>query len=266
VAVAGFGAGAIVLATVAEAMLEAGFSVLAIFGWIGLVYGGVIVLSGLVMRFPIRPPKHCRRSGPPVMRVAGDAYFWALFVGIFCGTFAGLIIIGNLDPLAQANGISPRMAVLAISTFAVGNGIGRIVWGRITDHLARRTIVPSLLTLAVAIALLLPAAFNPYVFVLASCLVGFGFGACFVVYAALTANRYGAHHVGNIYPLIFLGYGVAGISGPMLAGWLRDATGGYGASALLTVAVLAAGMVVSALLLRAAKDTPPTLDAAPVED
>lgn len=260
VAVAGFGAGAIVLASVAEAMLESGISVLAIFGWIGLVYGGVILVSGLVMRFPVTPPRHCRRPALPLRQLTSDNFFWALFSGLFCGTFAGLIVIGNLDPLAQANGVSARMAVLGISTFAVGNGIGRIVWGRITDHLSRRAVVPSLLTLAAAIAILLPATVNAFLFVVAASFAGFGFGACFVVYAALTANRYGAHHVGNVYPLVFLAYGVAGITGPMLGGWLRDATGGYGASALLAVAVLAIGMAVSGLLLRSAKEAPAVLD------
>lgn len=252
VAVAGFGAGAIVLASVGEAMLEAGVSVLTIFRWMGVAYGVIIFLAGLIMRFPepaateaIRP----RRRAGGVWR---DVLFWTLGSAMFCGTFAGLMIIGSLSPIAQAQGISPRMAAIGVSTFAVGNGIGRIVWGRVVDVIGRRVIVPSLLTLAAAVAVLIPATFNPWVFALAACAAGFGFGANFVVHAALTAERFGIHRVGEVYPLIFLAYGVAGITGPVLGGYLRDATGGYGWSITLALAVLGIGVMLSAALLRRA--------------
>lgn len=259
IAVAGFGAGAIVLAFAVEAMVEAGFGVLSIFGWMGAVYGSLIFLAALVMRFP--PQTTTQRAARPagLRSVVGDVFFWTLCTAMFCGTFAGLMIIGSLSPLARDNGISAAMAALSISSFAVGNGLGRIVWGRVVDRIAHRAVLPSLLALAVAVALLIVATTDPWIFSLAACATGFGFGANFVVYATLTAERYGAHRVGDVYPFVFLSYGVAGITGPMLGGWLRDTTGGYAWSTSLAVCVLCVGMIVSALLLRAARRREPNL-------
>ncbi len=252
VAVAGFGAGAIVLAFVADEMIAAGHGVLTIFGWIGAVYGGLILMAAAVMRFP-QPPAATRAAHAADVRdVLRDVFFWALCAAIFCGTFAGLMVIGSLKPLAERYGVASALAAWSISSFAVGNGVGRIIWGRIVDRIGHAAVVPSLLTLAVAVAVLIPATINPWVFVLIACVTGFGFGANFVVYAALTAERFGAHRVGDVYPLVFLAYGVAGITGPMLGGWLRDASGGYVWSTLLALAVLCGGMVLGAVLLRSA--------------
>lgn len=52
------------------------------------------------------------------------------------------------------------------------------------------------------------------VFLGASFLAGAGFGACFVLYAAQVARRYGAGLVGRVYPVVFLAYGVAALTGP----------------------------------------------------
>ena len=257
IAVAGFGAGAIVLAFAGEALIEASYGVLTIFGWMGAVYGSLILLAALVMRFPPRSATRLAARPYPVRDVVGDVFFWALCAAMFCGTFAGLMIIGSLSPLARDYGISPGMAALSISSFAVGNGLGRIVWGRVVDRIGQRAVLPALLTLAMMVTVLIAATIDPWIFALAACGTGFGFGANFVVYAALTAERFGAHRVGDVYPLVFLSYGVAGIAGPMLGGWLRDATGGYVWSTSLAVAVLCGGLVLSALLLRKASRREP---------
>lgn len=261
VAVAGFGAGAIVVASLAEPLIEQGFSVLRIFGGMGVIYGAVIFAAGLVLRFPSAPHPQRKHWQLPGGRAAADPFFWALASGLFAGTFGGLIVIGSLAPLGMAQGISPRAAAIGVGLFAVGNGVGRILWGRLTDMLGPRAVLPSLACLAAAIALLIPSTAHPALFVLACCFAGANFGACFVVYAALTAARYGAHHLGHVYPLVFLAYGVAGLTGPSFAGWLRDFTGGYAYSAGLAVAVLLLGMAASFALQRIAPEKAPGVTA-----
>lgn len=91
------------------------------------------------------------------------------------------------------------------------------------------------------VAALTVAGFMPAAFVVASVLVGFGFGASFVLYAAQVAARYGMNEVGRVYPLLFLAYGAAGITGPLLGGMLHDWTGSCLWPIVASATVAAAG-------------------------
>jgi MFS family permease len=83
--------------------------------------------------------------------------------------------------------------------------------------------------------------FSPAAFIATGSLVGFGFGACFVLYAAQVAATHGVNQVGRIYPFLFLSYGIAGIAGPLLGGLLHDWTGRYSASLIMAALVSALG-------------------------
>ena len=95
--------------------------------------------------------------------------------------------------------------------------------------------------LCLVIGGLMTAGRSPAGFVVAGSLVGFGFGACFVLYAAQVAASYGGDQVGRLYPFLFLSYGIAGIAGPLLGGLLHDWTGGYSASLALGALLAALG-------------------------
>ncbi|MFP4054509.1 MAG: hypothetical protein ACLFV7_11680, partial [Phycisphaerae bacterium] len=85
--------------------------------------------------------------------------------------------------------------------------------------------------------------------------IGLGFGACFVLYAAQVASRYGLSRVGSVYPIVFLAYGLAGIAGPPLGGWLYDSTASYTPAIMLSCVVVGVGLVGSMGLLRQAKSS-----------
>ena len=226
IVVGGFGGGAIILSFMAQQLLEKGWTVLNIFHAIALVYGLVLVGVSLGLRFP---PTF---SKPPPVRIdewrvaIRDRRFLVYFVAIFSGTFAGLLVIGNLSPLLRSWGYAPQMAVIAIATFSAGNVSGRIVWGWLTDRLHDHAVVLSLLGMAFVLVFLILQ--PPFVALLAVCfLVGASFGSCFVIYATRVAAVYGTHHFPSLYPLIFLGYGVAGMLGPWAGGWLYDRAQDY---------------------------------------
>ncbi len=239
VSVAGFGAGAILLSSLITVLLRNGFGVLEIFRFVGLGYGAVICLGA---SFLIRPVFASVRAKPISLKLLlQDKGFRALATGIFCGTFAGLLVIGNLKFIGMDGGSTSETATLGISFFALGNTFGRLAWGGLFDRYGSPLIPFSLLFLGVALVLLLVVRWVPAAFPLGAFLVGFGFGACFVLYAAQVASRYGADQVSRVYPLIFLAHGVAGISGPALGGLLYDYTGSYVWSLGLGILVLAFG-------------------------
>jgi len=57
--------------------------------------------------------------------------------------------------------------------------------------------------------------------------IGFNFGGNFALFPTATAQLFGSKNVGTNYPFVFTAYGIAGIAGPMLGGFVRSATGSF---------------------------------------
>jgi OFA family oxalate/formate antiporter-like MFS transporter len=239
VAVAGFGAGAIILSSLTTVLLRNGYTVMDIFQVIGLGYGALVCLASASL---FRPPCAAGERGHLDLKyVLKDRVFRALATGIFCGTFAGLLVIGSLKPIGMDGGSTSGAATAAISLFALGNASGRLAWGWLFDRFGYSVIPLSLMFLGATLTLLLVARLAPAAFAASAFFVGFGFGACFVLYAAQVALRYGAEQVASVYPLVFLAHGVAGITGPPLGGYLYDCTRSYVWALVAGIAVLAFG-------------------------
>ena len=231
VAVGGFGGGAIVLTNLARYLLQTlNWDVFEVFRLVGFSFGGVALLGALLLSEPTGEETTEgteAEAGQSIRTHLLSGTFLLLTFGIFAGTFAGLLTIGNLKRIITGSGLSGEVATWAISIFAVGNAAGRVVWGQAHDRLgSRKTVLLSLLVLAIS---LVPLLFNlPAPVALGTVLlIGAGFGACFVVYASSMVEHFGSHLFPRLYPICFLGYGLAGITGPPVAGWLKTATGSF---------------------------------------
>lgn len=158
--------------------------------------------------------------------------FYIIFITFAVSAGAGLMSIGlmKLYPMEalQASGYSAIEASAIAGTamavfFSLANGIGRIIWGILSDHLGRRR---SVVIMTGSQALFLFAftnmAGNEYLLYVGAALIGFNFGGNFSLFPTLTADIFGNERIGQNYPYIFLSYGVGGILGPMLGGSLGD--------------------------------------------
>ncbi len=243
IAVAGFGGGAIALSWMVQLLEQHSWPALMIFRFVGLLYG-VLLLGGAFFLFRAPLSGGVSGSAPlPPIALGRSRPFWTLATGLFVGTFAGLMVIGNLKAIGLNAGLSSETATLAISVFAAGNAAGRIIWGWLFDRIGYRTITISLVLLGIAMLLLIPAQHSAVYFTVISALVGFGFGACFVVYAAQTAVFFGVKQMERIYPLVFLGYGFSGIGGPLTGGLLFDYSGEYTAAIIAGAGIVMIGVL-----------------------
>ncbi|MDH5294861.1 MAG: OFA family MFS transporter, partial [Acidimicrobiia bacterium] len=145
---------------------------------------------------------------------------------------AGLMSIGlmKLYPIEAlgANGIDEARASAIAGTamavfFSLANGMGRLVWGVLSDELGRKRSVILMAAsqgiLLLAFTSMAGAELSLYV---GAALIGFNFGGNFALFPALTADEFGDSAVGNNYPWVFLSYGFGGIVFPILGGWLGD--------------------------------------------
>lgn len=257
-AVAGFGFGALIWIKLTggfqfgpidltpgwRGLYGAGWSVNDVFKLYGILFAGLVGLGSLVM---VDPPEGWLPAGwtPPttasnrsggveftVREMIRTRQFWALF-GIFAiGSSAGLMIIGlirlfGIDALS-AGGMGVAQATIVTGTamglfYALFNGLGRIVWGTISDRLGRRNTI-SLNSLLQGIMML--AFFyvggTPLGLYAGAAIIGFNYGGNFALFPAVTADVFGNKSVGVNYPWVFLAYGVGGLIGPILGGIMGD--------------------------------------------
>ncbi len=244
VAVAGFGFGALGWVKLAGAWGNLIDSV----GLDGtfLVYGGAFALLVLVgstwMRMPpagwlptgFAPPREAGAGGedfePREMLKTPQFHLISVTFAVSAG--AGLMAIGlmklyPIQELTAAGSDAVEASAIAGTAMAVffslANGVGRIVWGTLSDVLGRkRSVVVMAASQGVLMFLFITMAGNEYLLYLGATLIGFNFGGNFALFPALTADEFGNSAVGQNYPWVFLSYGAGGIVFPILGGLLGD--------------------------------------------
>jgi OFA family oxalate/formate antiporter-like MFS transporter len=181
--------------------------------------------------------------------------FYMIFLCFVFGAGAGLMSIGlmKLFPMQalRAGGMSgdeaSAVASMAMGVcFALANGLGRIAWGTLSDKLGRKaSIFLMLATQGVLVICFQWMAGTPGLLYAGAILIGFNFGGNFSLFPTITADTFGAKHIGQNYGWVFLAYGVGGIFGPMLGGWLGDMGNFPLAFTICGVLVLAAAVLIT---------------------
>jgi OFA family oxalate/formate antiporter-like MFS transporter len=215
----------------------------------GIAFLVLVLIGASVMR---NPPKGWKPAGwvPPVAsdkdkkgmlnclprEMLRHRNFYLLW-GMFCiGALAGLMVIGNVQNFAKSptdgftsHGFSVTEAadyavIGAAVSLPIFNGLGRIVWGQVSDKIGRKKALLSMFLLqAVMMVVFFWSTTNPYLFFAVAAAIGFNFGGNFALFPASCADSFGAENVGLNYGFIFTSYGVGGIVGPILAGAVQDA-------------------------------------------
>ena len=215
----------------------------------GVAFLVLVVVGALMMR---NPPAGWKPAGwtPPVPKIGEkdsmlsmlprqmlrNRNFYLIWAMFCIGALAGLMVIGNVQNFAKsasdgftAHGFSAKDAadfavIGAAVSLPIFNGLGRIVWGQVSDRIGRRR---ALLYMFVFQAAMMIAFFyttsNPFLFFAVAALIGFNFGGNFALFPCATADCFGSENVGVNYGFVFTSYGVGGIIGPILAGAVQDA-------------------------------------------
>lgn len=250
----GYGCAAIILSALSGVLLSQGWSVLQIFRWAGFIYGPLLLLAGLTLSVPAgntgsAAVRDFRRRG-----LFTDRRFWRLTIGIFCGTFPGLALIGALKPIGSWHGFDLLTATASISALAIGNGVGRIAWGVLHDRLqSRRTDLFMLATVVASVVLFAAGGTSRIMFLASAMLLGFSYGGALAVIAAEVSAVYGVHIMGSVYPVAMIVHGIAAIMAAPLTGYGVDRTGGYWPGILLSLGVAVTGLITCAIFDKCGK-------------
>ncbi|MDO5664356.1 MAG: OFA family MFS transporter [Bacteroidia bacterium] len=161
---------------------------------------------------------------------------WLIFM---INIVAGMIFISFQSPLLQdmlkvrmPNGTdfsNPEMiASLAasgatlIAVSSIFNGLGRFVWGSVSDKIGRMPTFRILLALQALIFVLLIFVSQPVVFSVLVCVVLLCYGGGFGVLPSLTKDMYGSKLMSSLYGALLTAWSVGGIIGPQIVAFMKD--------------------------------------------
>lgn len=211
------------------------------------------------------------RATPPVAKTdaaeskPGETGAFALVWGMFfLNCLSGLGILAFQSPLMieRAKAADPSMTGTAlasagatlIAVAAIANGLGRSIWGGLSDKIGRVNTFLLLLGTQAIVFLTLPLIHHPLAFGALICYVMLCYGGGFGTIPALVGDMFGAARLGTLYGRMLTAWGAAGVAGPALLGFLKDK---YAAEASVIAfrggaAALACGFILALALKRRA--------------
>ncbi len=286
IVVMGFGVGALLLSKLLAPVLlvYTGEDLTNVFMWLGIIFGAILIPSSL---FVVNPPpletnaneqvapglfseeddpdyvKNCLKSGS----------FMVMWVIFFVNIAAGISVISFQSPLLQDiwrltdPTIEPKLlasyGATLIAVTSVCNGVGRLLWGLLSDYIGRVRVFQILLSTQIIVFGMLMTERDPWIFSILLCYVLLCFGGGFATIPSFISDVFGTKKMSSLYGFILTAWAMAGVLGPLYVGYLKDS---YPNKVviycfLIGVLILSIGFVFSMLLnndrIRLAK---PTMD------
>ena len=220
----GFGSGAALFGWLIT-MLVANYGYKTAFFYTGVGFAVVLLLVAQVLRFPEvagtagaagpGKPKETEAKGysPVGMFKTGQFY---LIYGMFVLMAIGyMFLTPNIKLMANDYKIPAAIFTITFTAFTAANGLGRIVWGIISDKIGRENAMFIDFVACGLLYILLPfVSHNPYGFMLVLTVAFFCTGPMFAFFPPITADRYGEKYLSTNYGIVYTAKGVGGLIGP----------------------------------------------------
>ena len=227
-AVAGYGAGGVLLSFVVEFLFNIGWNIEKVLVFVGLVWGSAIFISGLVSSTPPGLIKYKNNYSARKNIYKYKREYTALSIYILCGTMPGLMMIGALKPFALFNGVNATISAIGVALLAIGNGLGRISWGALADKIKpKKLVVLNMIGIIPTMALLFTTQNFTWLYLPSAFILGFCFGGPLVLAPNQTGLIFGSRNLSQIYPWVLLFHGIAAALGASIAGVIFQITGNY---------------------------------------
>jgi OFA family oxalate/formate antiporter-like MFS transporter len=260
VAVAGFGAGALVTAPVATQLIQS-VGVLQTFARLGIGYLVVAMATGYFMQ---NPPAGWKPAGwvPSATQAAqrapkdytlggalGTWQWWSLWLLLFLNTSAGISLISQESPMFQE--IAMASAIVAagmVGIASIGNALGRIFWAWTSDVITRRWTFAAMFLVQAGLFWIFPGTSSIPLLTAVAFIILMCYGGGFGTMPAFTADYFGSKNVGPIYGLMMTAWGSASALGPLLIAHMRQTGGSYVSGLHLIAGIMAVSTILPILV------------------
>ena len=249
VAVAGIGAGTLVLAPLSERLIDA-------YGWrtayvvLGVGGAGLLLVASLGAH---RPPLGPAQSPARLRSIVRDRGFVILYVSCLVLSMALFVPFVFLKSYATDEGIAAGQAATLVGLIGASSVAGRLGLGALGARLgATRLMQLSFLVLTLSFAIWLAAGDSYPMLVLYTVVMGVAYGGFIALAPAVAAGLFGTLGLGAILGALYTAAGVGGLVGPPIIGEVIDRSS-YTVGLVLAMA-LAAGSTAVLFLLPAGHD------------
>ncbi|MCP4763992.1 MAG: OFA family MFS transporter [archaeon] len=150
--------------------------------------------------------------------------FWTVFVIFTFSLTAGLFTIGNYKTFGQTSdvfGTDVAFFALVASLASLLNGLGRLFWGAVAQKIGFKLTNMVMFGIQAIFMLTLPFSIGlGAMFAIWICVIYFQFGGSLSLCPTSTQESFGSKYLGPIYGLMFMSYGIGGVSGQILGSTL----------------------------------------------
>jgi MFS transporter, OFA family, oxalate/formate antiporter len=256
-AIMGFGFASLIASPVIQ-MLIGNVGIALTFYILGGVYFVIMFLSALYLE---RPPEGWKPQGmrdkeengeEPAQDIsylrANEAIktrrFYLLWLMLFINITCGIAILSVASPMGQEiAGLTAGAAATMVGIMGFFNGAGRLAWASISDYIGRPNVYTIFFIIQIVSFIALPSLTHALIFQAVLFLIMTCYGGGFASVPAYIGDIFGTKQLGAIHGYILTAWAAAGLLGPVLVSWLREATDSYA----LTMYIFG-GMFVVALI------------------
>jgi OFA family oxalate/formate antiporter-like MFS transporter len=271
IAVAGFGAGALITAPIASRLIVS-VGVLKTFAILGIAYFVAVTIPAFFMKDP--PPNYRPAGWTPsaaqqkqrsaktykLGEALGTWQWYGLWALLFLNTSAGISIISQAAPMAlEITHVTTAVAAGLVGIISIANGAGRFLWAWFSDLIGRRWVFLIMFVIQALVFFVLPNVQSFPAFAALCCVILLCYGGGFGTMPAFAADYFGAENVGSIYGLMLTAWGFAGVLGPTLIARIRQSTGHYSHALYVIAAIVLCSAVIPLIVRPPASDQKPAL-------
>ena len=240
VVVMGFGVGALLLSKVLAPFLEfrTETDLVTMFFWFGIIFALILLPTSSLLSDP--PPDFAPAAAAaadetpdvPLRDCLMSPEFVIMWLVFFFNISAGIAVISFqssllqdvwalFDPTAEPEILAQNGATL-IAVSSLCNGVGRLLWGLLSDRLGRVTVFRILLASQMLVFGILMTERDPWIFSALVCYVLLCFGGGFATMPSFVLDVFGSKRMSTIYGAMLTAWAAAGIFGPLYVGYLKD--------------------------------------------
>jgi len=235
------------------------FGAFSTFKVLGVLFAVIITLLALPLKFPeskksISKKKTNAKSrlniGPKKMLKSRS--FYALWTTFVIGTIIGLMAIAISGPVAEELiNLDSAAASIYVSLFAIFNGIGRPIFGALTDKFKpKKTAVISFSMIILAsFLMIINDSANQILYFISFSIFWLNLGGWLAIAPAATSYFFGKENYSRNYGYLFTAYGVGAVIGNIFSGQIRDILGSYQYVFYPTLIIAALGIIIAVFFL-----------------